>query len=231
VFIGLLTSITGALYAAIDSDFKRLLAYSSIENLGIIASVLGLAVVMSALHSAALTQLALVALLVHTISHGVFKSLLFLAAGNVAEAAHTTDLEHLGGLRRVLPLTAPLLLIGCGAAAASPPLTGFASEWLVFTSFVRALPAAPPALAALIVIAIGNLAATSGLAALAFVKLRDRVLGRAAHDSRDPDRASRSLVDRARLARLFLHRLRVGAHGSLPPNDRCRKRAERLERV
>jgi hydrogenase-4 component B len=171
VFIGLLTSITGALYAAIDSDFKRLLAYSSIENLGIIASVLGLAIVMSALHFAALTQLALVALLVHTVSHGVFKSLLFLAAGNVAEAAHTTDLEHLGGLRRVLPLTAPLLLIGCGAAAALPPLTGFASEWLIFTSFVRALPAAPPALAALIVIAIGNLAATSGLAALAFVKL------------------------------------------------------------
>jgi NADH:ubiquinone oxidoreductase subunit 5 (subunit L)/multisubunit Na+/H+ antiporter MnhA subunit len=101
----------------------------------------------------------------------VFKSLLFLAAGNVAEAAHTTDLEHLGGLRRVLPLTSPLLFIGCAAAAALPPLTGFASEWLVFISFIRALAIAPPALAALIVLAIGNLAATSGLAALAFVKL------------------------------------------------------------
>ncbi len=171
VFIGLLTSITGALYAAIDADFKRLLAYSSIENLGIVASVLGLAVIMAALHEPVLTELALVALLVHAVSHGVFKSLLFLAAGNVAEAAHTTDLEHLGGLRRVLPLTSPLLFIGCAAAAALPPLTGFASEWLVFTSFIRALAIAPPALAALIVLAIGNLAATSGLAALAFVKL------------------------------------------------------------
>jgi hydrogenase-4 component B len=171
MLVGLLTSITGALYAAIDSDFKRLLAYSSIENLGIIASVLGLAIVTAALHAPALTEFALVALLVHTVSHGVFKSLLFLAAGNVAEAAHTTDLEHLGGLRRVMPLTAPLLLIGCAAAAALPPLTGFASEWLIFTSFFRALPIAPPALAALIVVAIGNLAATSGLAALAFVKL------------------------------------------------------------
>jgi formate hydrogenlyase subunit 3/multisubunit Na+/H+ antiporter MnhD subunit len=171
VFVGLLTSITGALYAAIDADFKRLLAYSSIENLGIIASVLGLAIITAALHAPALTELALVALLVHTVSHGVFKSLLFLAAGNVAEAAHTTDLEQLGGLRRVMPLTAPLLLIGCAAAAALPPLTGFASEWLVFTTFFRALTVAPPALAALIVVAIGNLAATSGLAALAFVKL------------------------------------------------------------
>jgi hydrogenase-4 component B len=171
MLVGLLTSITGALYAAIDSDFKRLLAYSSIENLGIIASVLGLAIITAALHARALTELALVALLVHTVSHGVFKSLLFLAAGNVAQAAHTTDLEHLGGLRRVMPLTAPLLLIGCASAAALPPLTGFASEWLVFTSLFRVLAIAPPALAVLIVVAIGNLAATSGLAALAFVKL------------------------------------------------------------
>ncbi len=171
MLVGLLTSITGALYAAIDADFKRLLAYSSIENLGIIASVLGLAIVTTTLNAPALTELALVALLVHTVSHGVFKSLLFLAAGNVAEAAHTTDLEQLGGLRRVMPLTAPLLFVGCAAAAALPPLTGFASEWLIFTSFVRVLAVAPPALAALVVVAIGNLAATSGLAALAFVKL------------------------------------------------------------
>jgi hydrogenase-4 component B len=171
MLVGMLTSITGALYAAIDPDFKRLLAYSSIENLGIIASVLGLAIVTATLHAPQLTELALVALLVHTVSHGVFKSLLFLAAGNVHEAAHTTDLEHLGGLRRVMPLTAPLLLVGCAAAAALPPLTGFASEWLIFTSFFRVLTIAPPVLAALIVVAIGNLAATSGLAALAFVKL------------------------------------------------------------
>jgi len=171
MLVGMLTSITGALYAAIDSDFKQLLAYSSIENLGIIATVLGVAIVTAALHDRTLTELALVALLVHTVSHGVFKSLLFLAAGNVAESAHTTDIEHLGGLRRVMPLTAPLLLVGCAAAAALPPLSGFASEWLVFTTFFRTLPIAPPALAALLVVAIGNLAATSGLAALAFVKL------------------------------------------------------------
>lgn len=171
LLVGLLTAITGALYAAVDSDFKRLLAYSSIENLGIIASVAGLAIVAIGLHEPALAELAFVALLLHAVSHGVFKSLLFLGAGNVAEAAHTTDLEHLGGLRRTLPLTAPLVLIGCAAAAALPPLTGFASEWLVFTSFVRLLPAVPSGLAALIAIAIGILAATSGLAALAFVKL------------------------------------------------------------
>ncbi len=171
VVFGLFTAITGALYAAVDSDFKRLLAYSSIENLGIITSVLGLAVTAMALHAPAAAQFALVALLVHTVTHAVFKSLLFLGAGNVAEAARTTDLEHLGGLGRTMPLTAPLVLIGCAAAAALPPLSGFAAEWLIFTSFVRLLPAAPPLVAALAALAIGTLAAAGGLAALAFVKL------------------------------------------------------------
>lgn len=169
--VGLVTALLGALFAAVDTDFKRLLAFSSVENLGIIASALGLGVIASALHQPVLEQLALVALFVHAVTHGVFKCLLFLGAGNVAEAAHTTDLEHLGGARLKLPLTAPLLLIGCAAAAALPPSAGFASEWLVFISFVRALGSVPPSIGALIVFAIGTLAATSGLAALAFVKL------------------------------------------------------------
>jgi hydrogenase-4 component B len=169
--IGLLTALTGALYAAVDSDFKRLLAYSSIENLGIIIGTLGLASVAAALGAAALSTLALVALLFHVVSHAAFKSLLFLAAGTVAEAAQTTDLEHLGGLARILPFSAPLVLVGCCAAAALPPLTGFASEWLVFQSFIGVLAIATPLLQAVVAVAIGVLAAASGLAALAFAKL------------------------------------------------------------
>lgn len=169
--VGLLTACTGALYAAVDSDLKRLLAYSSIENLGIIAATLGLALLAAASGATALATLAVVALLFHVISHGAFKSRLFLGAGTVAETAHTTDLEHLGGLSRVLPFSAPFVLAGCCAAAALPPLTGFASEWLVFASFIRMLSMAPPLLQAAIAVGIGMLAVASGLAALAFAKL------------------------------------------------------------
>jgi hydrogenase-4 component B len=171
LILGLLTAFAGALYAAVDSDFKRLLAYSSIENLGIITATLGLALVAASLRAPALAEFAVVALLLHAISHGVFKSLLFLGAGNVAASTHTTDLEHLGGLGRALPFSAPLVLVGCCAAAALPPLNGFASEWLVFASFIRALAVATPMLQAVVAVAIGILAATSGLAAFAFAKL------------------------------------------------------------
>jgi hydrogenase-4 component B len=169
--VGLVTAVTGALYAAVDTDIKRLLAYSSIENLGIIVSTLGLALAAAALGLLPLAELAVVALLLHALSHGVFKALLFLGAGTVLEAAHTTDLDHLGGLGRALPFTTPLVLAGCLAAAALPPLSGFASEWLVFQSFLRGLGTAPPVLQAAIAVAIAMLALTSGLAALAFAKL------------------------------------------------------------
>jgi formate hydrogenlyase subunit 3/multisubunit Na+/H+ antiporter MnhD subunit len=169
--IGLLTTFTGALYAAVDSDFKRLLAYSSCENLGIIVSALGLALGAAALRLPALANIAFAALLLHALSHAAFKSLLFLGAGNVADSTHTTDLEHLGGLGRALPQTAALVLVGCCAAAALPPLTGFASEWLIFTSFVRGLGEVGPGLQMTIAGAIGVLAIASGLAALAFAKL------------------------------------------------------------
>jgi hydrogenase-4 component B len=165
------TAVTGALYAAVDTDIKRLLAYSSIENIGIITSALGLALAAAELGLTALAELAVVALLLHMLSHGVFKALLFLGAGTVAEAARTTDLDQLGGLGRALPFSTPLVLAGCLAAAALPPLSGFASEWLVFRSFILGLGTAPLMLQAAIALAIAMLGLTSGLAALAFAKL------------------------------------------------------------
>jgi hydrogenase-4 component B len=93
-----------------------------------------------------------------------------LGAGTIAESAHTTDLDHLGGLGHALPFSTPLVLMGCLAAAALPPLSGFASEWLVFGSFIRGLGAAPLMLQAAIAVAIAMLALTSGLAAAAFAK-------------------------------------------------------------
>lgn len=168
---GLLAAFAGALYAAVDADFKRLLAYSSIENIGIIVATLGLATVAATLKAAPLEAIALSALLYHTVSHGTFKSLLFLSAGNVAGAAHTTDLDHLGGLYRTLPFTSPAVFVGCIAASALPPLTGFASEWLVFASFIAALATGIPWVQLLAAAAIVVLACASGLAGLAFAKL------------------------------------------------------------
>jgi hydrogenase-4 component B len=168
--LGLATAVTGALYAAVETDIKRLLAYSSIENIGIIVSTLGLALAATAWGLSALAELGLVALLLHVLAHGVFKALLFLGAGTVSEAAHTTDLDRLGGLGRVLPFTTPLVLVGALAAAALPPLCGFASEWLVFQSFIRGLATAPLLLQAVLAVAVTMLALTSGLAAAAFAK-------------------------------------------------------------
>jgi formate hydrogenlyase subunit 3/multisubunit Na+/H+ antiporter MnhD subunit len=169
--LGLVSAVSGALFAAVDTDFKRLLAYSSIENLGIVTSTLGLAVAGAAFRLWFVTDVALVALLLHAFVHGVFKTLLFLGAGTVAEAARTTSLEHLGGLRGALPFTTPLVLVGALAAAALPPSGGFASEWLVFQSFIRAPAATPPALQGAMAVAVALLALAGGLAALAFAKL------------------------------------------------------------
>jgi len=168
---GLVSAVTGALFAAVDTDFKKLLAFSSIEHLGIIVATLGLAVAGYAAGFYLLTALALMALLMHAIVHGVFKALLFLGAGTVAEAAGRTSLEQLGGLGRALPFTTPLVLIGCMAAAALPPASGFASEWLVFRSLTLGASGMPLPLHGAMIASIAMLALAGGLAAIAFVKL------------------------------------------------------------
>jgi hydrogenase-4 component B len=169
--LGLVSAVTGALFAAVESDIKRLLAYSSIENVGIIVATLGLALAGAASRLWVVTDGALIAMLLHVVSHGVFKSLLFLGAGTVAEAAHTTNLEHLGGLRSALPFTAPFVLAGCLAAAALPPTGGFIAEWFVLQSFIRAPAATPAIVHGAMIVAVALLAVAGGLAALAFAKL------------------------------------------------------------
>jgi NADH:ubiquinone oxidoreductase subunit 5 (subunit L)/multisubunit Na+/H+ antiporter MnhA subunit len=166
-----LSALLGALYATAEREFKRLLAFSSIENIGIIVTALGLGVLAAALDAPALAALALVAAIFHCINHAAFKSLLFLAAGTLVERLHITDLDQLGGLARgPLRRSAPWVLAGCMAACALPPLNGFASEWLVFNGFIRALAVGPVLFKAAAVVAIAALATTGGLAAAAFIK-------------------------------------------------------------
>lgn len=172
LLVGALSAMTGALYATIESDVKRLLAYSSIEHVGIIVAALGLAVLGAAMREPALAALAIVALLFHSINHAAFKSLLFLGAGTLAERLHVTDLDQLGGLARgTLRRSAPWILLACMAACALPPLNGFASEWLVFNSLIKALSLGSPLFKSLSLFGLAAIAITGGLGAAAFIKM------------------------------------------------------------
>ncbi len=134
--LGLMTALFGVMFAAVQSDMKRLLAYSSVENIGIIFAGLGLAIIFHAYNNPHLAALALVATLYHCLNHAFFKSLLFLGTGSVLHATHERSLGKLGGLIRNMPWVAGLSLIGALAIAGLPPLNGFVSEWLLLQAFL-----------------------------------------------------------------------------------------------
>ena len=168
--LGSISALLGVLYALAEQDLKRLLAYSSVENIGIVVIGLGAGLL---LHSHGLDALALVAFagaLFHCLNHACFKALLFLGAGNVLHQAHTRNMEEMGGLVKRMPQTAVLFAVGAVAIAALPPLNGFASEWLVFQGLLAGAQIPRPEVAVGIPVAIGMLALTSGLAAACFVK-------------------------------------------------------------
>ena len=130
--LGGISAVLGILYALAASDIKRFLAYSSIENVGIIFLGLGASVVFLSLKIQNFALVALAAALFHTVNHAIFKSLLFLGAGSVVSATGTRNMDELGGLIKLMPYTAVFFLIGSLAVSALPPLNGFASEWLTF---------------------------------------------------------------------------------------------------
>ena len=171
LLLGTLSAVVGVLYAVVDHDLKRLLAYHSVENIGIITIALGVALIALAAGDGAVAGLALVAALFHTVNHGLFKALLFLGAGIVADTEGTVDLERLGGLWERLVWTAPFFLIGCVAIAGLPPFNGFASEWMTFQSLIAALAGTAPAVKLALVASVAGLALTGGLAAACFVKV------------------------------------------------------------
>jgi hydrogenase-4 component B len=168
--VGAASALLGVLYALMENDLKRLLAYSSVENIGIILIGLGAGAILQRSALPALAALGFAGALLHTLNHACFKALLFLGAGNVQQHTHTRNMEQLGGLIKRMPQTALLFLIGSAAIAALPPLNGFASEWLVFQSLLAGLSIGRPEIAVGFPIAVGMLALTSGLAAAAFVK-------------------------------------------------------------
>ncbi len=134
VIIGSISSLLGVLYALSEHDLKRLLAYHSIENIGIILLGLGSSLVFLSAGMKAFASLGLIAALYHTLNHATFKALLFLGAGSVIAETHTRNIERYGGLIKVMPQTAFFFLIGSMAISALPPFNGFFSEWVTFQS-------------------------------------------------------------------------------------------------
>ncbi len=171
LFIGSTSMLLGVLYALIQNNLKRLLAYSSIENIGIILSGLGLSMIFIGTGHTVLGVLGLVAALYHILSHALFKGLLFLGAGAIAHACHEYDLNNMGGLIRRMPQTAVFFLIGCLAISGLPPLNGFVSEWLTFQAALQAPALESGVLRSLIPIAAAVLALSAVLAATCFVKV------------------------------------------------------------
>jgi len=170
LLLGAISALLGVLYALSEHDLKRLLAYHSIENIGIILLGLGSSLVFLSLEMKTLALIGLIAALFHTLNHAVFKSLLFLGAGSVIHEMHTRNIEKYGGLIKYMPHTAFLFLVGAMAISALPPLNGFASEWLTFQALFSGAQNLGPVMGIMFVLAIGALAFTSGLAAACFVK-------------------------------------------------------------
>ena len=166
--LGGLSALLGIVFALAQRDLKRLLAYSSIENIGIILLGLGLALVGRATGRADWVLLGMAGCLFHVWNHALFKSLLFLGAGAVVHATGTRDLEQMGGLARRMPATAALFLAGAVAICGLPPFNGFVSELVVYLGLARAAVAPGAAWAAL---AAPLLAATGALAVACFVKV------------------------------------------------------------
>ncbi|TLY93011.1 MAG: hydrogenase 4 subunit B [Gammaproteobacteria bacterium] len=170
LLIAAVTALLGVLYALMEHDLKRLLAYHTVENIGIIFIGLGLALAFEASGMRAAAALAFAAAIFHVFNHSLFKSLLFMGSGAVLNATGERDMEHLGGLIKAMPVTAVAFLAGCIAISALPPFNGFVSEWLTFQAILLS-PQLPQWVARLLVPAVGaTLACSAALAAACFVK-------------------------------------------------------------
>ncbi|HWQ68673.1 MAG TPA: hydrogenase 4 subunit B [Patescibacteria group bacterium] len=168
--VAAVSAVLGILYALVESDLKCLLAYSSVENIGIILLGVGAGMLFQSYHLDTLASLALVASLYHTVNHAMFKPLLFMGAGAVVHATGTRNIEEMGGLIKRMPQTAAYFLVGSVAIAALPPFNGFISEWLMFQSLLLSFQISATGTNLLFALSIAALALTSGLAAACFVK-------------------------------------------------------------
>ncbi len=174
--VGAATALTGIIYALTEHDLKRLLAQSSIENLGIVVAALGAGFAFVALGHPLLGGIALVAGLYHMVNHSVYKTALFLGAGAIDRATGTHDLDRLGGLMHRMPLLATVFLLAALAIAALPPFGGFVSEWLLLESLLRVVQVAAVPVRVTFALSGAMLALTAGLALTCFVMVAGTAL-------------------------------------------------------
>jgi len=170
VVIGAVSSVLGVLYALTEHDIKKLLAYSSIENIGIILLGIGSALSFYIVGQLAFAIMGIVAALFHTLNHAVFKSLLFLGAGSVIQSTHTRNIEEYGGLIKRMPETAMFFIVGSMAISALPPFNGFFSEWITYQSLFPGIVVFGSWGQWIFILATAALAVTGGLALACFVK-------------------------------------------------------------
>ena len=170
VAIGLTSGVLGVLFALAQHDLKRLLAYHSVENIGIITLGLGVGVIGISGGSATIAVLGFAGALLHVLNHALFKGLLFLGTGSVLHATHTGEIDHLGGLLRRMPWTGMTFLVGCVAIVGLPPLNGFVSEFLIYFGAFKGVGTSGPLTVVACLGVIGGLALIGGLAAACFAK-------------------------------------------------------------
>src|SRR5256714_6660704 len=199
--VGAATTLFGVLYALMQHDLKRLLAYHSVETIGIILLGLGMSMVFFGFGHPAAGVLGLIAALYHTLNHAVFKGLLFLGAGSILHATGLRDLNAMGGLIRGMPATAFYFLVGALAISALPPLNGFVSEWLTFQAALQAPLLQHGVVRSLLPLFAATLALAGALTAMCFVKVFGvAFLGRARHRAELSPARDASLAERLGLA-------------------------------
>jgi hydrogenase-4 component B len=170
ISLSLLTGLYGILNAAIHRDYKKMLAYCTIENIGIIGMGIGLGLIGVGNGNPTLTILGFTAALLHTLNHSLFKSLLFFTAGSVYQQTHTRDMEKLGGLMRKMPQTALIFLIGGIAIGGLPPFNGFVSEFILFNGILVGIKSLGNSYNILMIFSLAGLALIGGLSMLTFTK-------------------------------------------------------------
>lgn len=170
IALGVTSAIYGSIHAATSTDLKRLLAYSTTDNIGLILIAIGTAGLLTSTGHPVYAGLALFAAMFHVVNHSVFKGSLFLSAGSIQYATGTRDLDQLGGLCRRMPIASGIFAVGTVAITALPPLCGFVSEWLLLQSLLHGLASSTTVSVVLMPLCVAALALTGGLNAAAFVK-------------------------------------------------------------
>ncbi len=169
--IGAVSALAGILYAMVQTNLKRLLAYSSVENIGIIFMVLGMTMIFLDQGHPELAALGFLAALFHAFNHALFKNLLFLGTGVLQHQCHSLNLESMGGLIKRMPHTSKLFLVACMSISSLPLFNGFVSEWLAFQTALQVDVIDNAVLRSLIPVAAAALALTAALAAACFVNV------------------------------------------------------------